>query len=286
MKTVIVAYVPVLHAGYLHFLEKNPADAVVVLDPKSLTLPQYLKRDMRAVPAPVILKMVRALVGRNVRVGCRAILGTHEELLYLASKVSQVIMPREDVSLEVAKRYFQGNDVVFDDIFLRWNWENVEHQKLVEADRTLDQDSLDREFMRRAEVASGRSFDWWRQVGAVLVRDGKVLIEKYNRHMPSEQTHHIAGDPRIPFEPGVRTELSSAIHAERAIIAAAAREGISTAGTSLYVTTFPCPACAMSIAEAGIAKVYYTHGYSLVDAEGILRTYGVEIIHVRTTPAS
>jgi len=49
----------------------------------------------------------------------------------------------------------------------------------------------------------------------------------------------------------------------------------------LYVTTFPCPVCAKSIAEAGIQKLYYSQGYSLLDAEDVLRAYGVKIVLVK-----
>ena len=51
--------------------------------------------------------------------------------------------------------------------------------------------------------------------------------------------------------------------------------------TLTFVSTFPCPVCAKSIAVAGIKKVYYCQGYSLLDAEDILRPYGVELIFVK-----
>ncbi|HLN18769.1 MAG TPA: deaminase, partial [Patescibacteria group bacterium] len=61
----------------------------------------------------------------------------------------------------------------------------------------------------------------------------------------------------------------------------AAKDGISLNNTNLYVTTFPCPTCAKLIAEAGIKKVYYESGYSLSDAEDILKNAGIEIILVK-----
>ena len=60
-----------------------------------------------------------------------------------------------------------------------------------------------------------------------------------------------------------------------------AKRGIALEGASIYVTTFPCPVCAKSVALSGIKKVYYSKGYSLLDAEDILRAYGVEIVLVK-----
>ena len=80
----------------------------------------------------------------------------------------------------------------------------------------------------------------------------------------------------------MRSDLSTALHAEAAIIAAAARRGVSLAGADLYVTTFPCPACARLIAEAGLRRCFFAGPYSVLDGEGVLRAAGVEVIWVDT----
>jgi dCMP deaminase len=99
--------------------------------------------------------------------------------------------------------------------------------------------------------------------------------------MPSKDyTFGPFGDPRSNFDAGEHFELSKAIHAEAALIAQAARRGAPLDGASVYVTTFPCPVCAKSIAAAGITKVYYTKGYSLFDAEDVLGAAHIEIIQV------
>ncbi|NCS97095.1 MAG: deoxycytidylate deaminase, partial [Candidatus Pacebacteria bacterium] len=82
-------------------------------------------------------------------------------------------------------------------------------------------------------------------------------------------------DPRNSFHKGEHIELSTAIHAEAALIADAAKKGISLEGTQLYVTTFPCPACAKLIACSGITKLYFSEGYSMLDGEKILNDAGV-----------
>jgi dCMP deaminase len=129
---------------------------------------------------------------------------------------------------------------------------------------------------------AGRSSDWWRQVGAIAVRGGDLLGYAWNHHHPTEYSPYIDGDPRDSFSRGVRPDLSTAIHAEAAIIAAAARDGISLRGADLYVTTFPCPACARLIAEAGFSRCYFAGPYSVLDGEEVLRAAGVQLLWVDT----
>ena len=135
--------------------------------------------------------------------------------------------------------------------------------------------------MKEAFSSAEKSSDWWRQIGAVLVKDGAVLYRAWNTHMPSAQSPYIEGDPRSNFDAGERIDLSTAAHAEKRIVAWAARDGVACAGASLYVSTFPCPDCARVIAEAGVSKVYFTGGYSLLGADRIFKHYGIECILVK-----
>jgi dCMP deaminase len=77
-------------------------------------------------------------------------------------------------------------------------------------------------------------------------------------------------------------DLSTAIHAEAALIAGAARDGTSLAGADLYTTTFPCPACARLIAEAGFLRCFFAGRYSVLDGEQTLRARGISLIWVDT----
>jgi dCMP deaminase len=78
----------------------------------------------------------------------------------------------------------------------------------------------------------------------------------------------------------VRADLSTAIHAEASVVGRAARYGISLDGAELYVTTFPCPACARLIAEAGFRRCYFSGAYSVLDGDGILHAAGIELVWV------
>src|SRR5436309_2486124 len=116
-------------------------------------------------------------------------------------------------------------------------------------------------------------------------RDQVVIGCAWNRHLPSEYAPYLSGDPRDAFGRGVRADLSTAIHAEAAVVAAAARDGVALAGADLYTTTFPCPACARLIAGAGLRRCFFTGGYSLLHGEELLRAAGVTLVRVDTGPA-
>ena len=126
-----------------------------------------------------------------------------------------------------------------------------------------------------------KSADWYRQVGAALVKDGEVIYVTHNEHMPEEQQPNIEGDARTLFKRGIRIEYSTAAHAEVVAIGAAAKHGIVTDGAELYMTDFPCPYCARLIAKAGIKKVYFMRGYAVLEGDEFLKGENVEVVRVQ-----
>jgi dCMP deaminase len=142
---------------------------------------------------------------------------------------------------------------------------------------------VDKDLLRAALGEAGRSSDWWRQVGAVAVRDGVVLDVTHNEHRPTEYSPYVNGDPRNDFRRGVHLELSTAIHAEALLVARAARQGRSLHGADLYVSTFPCPGCARLIAEAGFRRCLFAGPYAVLDGEQVLRAAGVVLVWVDLT---
>jgi dCMP deaminase len=176
--------------------------------------------------------------------------------------------------------YFNDATVAKMPIFLRWHRDNTAEEKAVEAHRSMSVTDADRELLGQAFEAAKDSFDWWRQVGSVIVKDGEVLFTGYNKHMPEEQSPNINGDPRTVYKRGVDANLTTALHGEGALIAEAARKGVSLEGASLYVTDFPCPYCARIIAHSGIKKCYFARGYAALDGAEVLKDAGVELIFV------
>ena len=197
------------------------------------------------------------------------------------------MLPDEDVTRQLAAehRLGQGRDLVFDKTFLRWDREWSQAQRPAAFDAAVAPGELPPHLVAKATELAGRSSDWWRQVGAIAWRGTEVLGAAWNHHCPTEYAPYVDGDPRDGFSRGVRADLSTAIHAEASVVARAARDGISLDGAELYVTTFPCPACARLIAESGFRRCYFSGAYSVLDGDGILRAAGVELLWVDAAAA-
>lgn len=277
MSTYIIAYVPVLHDGYRRFFERHPdADGVYVLSEEVLAAFDYIHRkDIRRL-APEA--MVEAL--RTLSIGASVDVATDETLSKLAREDATFIFPKEDVSRQIAEKYFPRHQVVYDDVFLRWDKHNTVTQQELDPDEKITQEQFDRDVLARGDELAQSASDWYRQIGALIVKDGEVIMSARNHHVPSDHQPYMDGDPRSTLFKGVHIELSTVLHAEAGLVAEAARRGISLDGASMYVTTFPCPPCAKQVAYAGIKKLYYRDGYAVLDGKRILTDNGVEIIRV------
>jgi dCMP deaminase len=265
----VLLYLPVIHAGYESFLDRHPdASGVLVLGTSFADEFPVLRKEIRALSP----ERAAAYVGGVVveRTGLRA-----------AVTADVLVMPDEELMREIARRY--GLPATFERTFLRWDrsW-STSTERPANFDGVVAADELSRRFAGLAAAEARRSSDWWRQVGAVAVRDGAVLYAAHNEHRPTEYAPYLNGDPRNDFSRGVRADLSTAQHAEAAIVARAARDGVRVAGADLYVSTFPCPACARLIAEAGFKRCYFVGRYAVLDGDAILRAAGVELIWVDT----
>lgn len=97
------------------------------------------------------------------------------------------------------------------------------------------------------------------KVGAVIVRDKTILSTGYNGSLPGAPHCDDEGHDMVEGH-CVRT-----IHAERNAIYAAARNGVSLEGSTLYVTHFPCFDCFKAVIACGIKHIYYGKTYGNVD---------------------
>ncbi len=270
----LIAYVPALHQGYLNFLKDNSDYQIFLLDLSLVREVPRMDRDIRSIKTPDILKSLKALGFNNIFLLKRENLSDIKE-------AEKIIMPDEDVSRDFVNRVLNKEvEVEYLPVFLRWDKHNSERKNIVVAERKISRKKFDKDIMKMAFHEAERSPDWWRQIGAILVKDEKILMAGFNKPLPSHHIHNILGDPRSNFDYGVSFEISKFIHAEAEIVARAANKGVSIKGSSLYVTTFPCPSCAKSVALAGIKKLYYSDGYSLLDGEDVLKSFDVEIIKV------
>jgi len=133
--------------------------------------------------------------------------------------------------------------------------------------------------MRIAMLAATRSTCLRRQVGAVIVKDKKVLATGYNGS-PSGLRHCLdIGCMReeLNIPSGQRHELCRAIHAEQNAIVQAATSGVSIAGGTLYSTTFPCILCAKMLINAQIKEIYIGEGYPDDLSKEMLEEAGIDI---------
>ncbi len=123
--------------------------------------------------------------------------------------------------------------------------------------------SWEKFFLDLAQMVSTRSTCLRRQVGAVVVRDKRILATGYNGAPSGMQHCDQVGCMReqLKVPSGERHEICRAIHAEQNAIIQAATFGVSLAGGTIYVTHHPCVLCSKMIINAGIKKVVYQHGY-------------------------
>ncbi|MGB9887315.1 MAG: deoxycytidylate deaminase [Moorellales bacterium] len=141
----------------------------------------------------------------------------------------------------------------------------------------------DEYFLRICRVVAERSTCLRRRVGAILVRDGRILATGYNgapTGLPHcDQTGCLREQLGVP--PGERHELCRGLHAEQNAIIQAALHGVSTQGAVLYVSCHPCTVCAKMLVNAGIAKVVVEEGYPDPLAAEILREAKIEVTRFR-----
>lgn len=112
-------------------------------------------------------------------------------------------------------------------------------------------------FLNMAQMAATRSKCLHRRVGAVLVKDGRIIATGYNgtpSGMPECQSC-------LRTEPGMELHDCHAIHAEENALLQCALYGPSTIGAILYCTLQPCYHCAKLIVQAKISEVNYIESY-------------------------
>jgi dCMP deaminase len=139
--------------------------------------------------------------------------------------------------------------------------------------------TIDQYFLKMTHLIAERASCLRRQIGAVLVRDKRILSTGYNgaaRSMP-----HCLDIGCLRDELGIRsgTELENcrAVHGEMNAIIQCAIHGVSTEGATLYVNAYPCKICARMIMNAGIKRVVTIGEYS--DKEGLrmLEEAGIQV---------
>jgi len=118
-------------------------------------------------------------------------------------------------------------------------------------------------FMEIAKIISKRSTCKRRNVGAVAVKDKRILSTGYNG-APIGLSHCVDSGclrEKLNIASGERHELCRGLHAEQNAIIQAAYHGVCINGADIYSTHLPCSICIKMIINAGIEKVFYLDGY-------------------------
>jgi dCMP deaminase len=284
MKSIAFLYLPVMHRGYLVFVQSLPKNTqLYVIDESVIALIDtefdYLRKEIRALTPFEALQTLRALLPEQ-----EVSLIDIKKLKALSKQITSnptafgISLPAEDIFRWLSNTYFSTSTITWYTTFLRWDRHTSTQTYPVTEDSISSEDSAP--FMAAATTQSLQSSDWWRQVGCVAVKDGKILATAHNHHLPTPYSPYMNGDPRNAFHKGEQIELSTAIHAEAQVIAECARSGISLENAELYVTTFPCPPCAKLVAHSGITKLYFKEGYAMLDGETVLKEKHVTIIRL------
>ncbi|NLC31751.1 MAG: cytidine deaminase [Clostridiales bacterium] len=124
----------------------------------------------------------------------------------------------------------------------------------------------DQRFMEMARLVATWSscFQSCREIGAVIVRDKRVMTTGYNGAPAGIRTCKERGEclrRKLNIPSGTRTEICYAIHAEQNAVIQAAKLGVSIDGGTCYCTHQPCSVCARILLNAGITRIVYEQGY-------------------------
>jgi dCMP deaminase len=145
--------------------------------------------------------------------------------------------------------------------------------------RIVSRPSWKEYFMGIASLVAKRSTCRRRQVGAIVVRDKRILATGYNG-APAGLPHCLdtgclREEMKVPS--GERHELCRGLHAEQNVIIQAAYHGVSIKEGTLYCTNLPCSICAKMLINAGVRKIIYQDGYADPMTEDMLNGAGVKL---------
>jgi len=141
-------------------------------------------------------------------------------------------------------------------------------------------------FMRIAHLVAERSTCLRRRVGAIAVKDNRILATGYNG-APAGLAHCLdigCLREKMGIPSGERHELCRGLHAEQNVIIQAAVHGIPLKGAEIFCTTQPCLICTKMLINSSITAIYFAAGYPDALAREMLEEAGV--VYERFTPAT
>jgi len=131
--------------------------------------------------------------------------------------------------------------------------------------------TLDKRYLRMAKIWSENSYCERRKVGALVVKDLRIISDGYNG-TPSG-FENICEDDDNRTKPYV-------LHAEANAITKLAASSNNSKGATIYITDSPCIECAKLIIQSGIVRVVYAKNYRLTDGLDLLRRAQIEVVFI------
>ena len=138
-------------------------------------------------------------------------------------------------------------------------------------------------FLEITALVSDRSTCLRRKVGAILVKNNRILSTGYNGAPAGIKHCEITGCLRekLRIPSGERHELCRGLHAEQNALLQAALHGVGVRGARLYSTIQPCIICAKMLINAGISDIIIASGYPDKMAARFLKEAGIEVKKIR-----
>ena len=143
--------------------------------------------------------------------------------------------------------------------------------------------SWDDYFMEITRLVARRATCLRRHVGAIIVRDKRILATGYNG-APKGLAHCMETGclrEKMGVPSGRMQELCRGLHAEQNAIIQAALFGVSIENSIIYSVTQPCVVCAKMIINAGIKRVVFDETYPDPLAEQMFEEAGVDLVNIR-----
>lgn len=141
----------------------------------------------------------------------------------------------------------------------------------------------DKRFMEMAKVVSSWSTCVRREVGAVIVKEKRVIATGYNGAPAGIMSCAEKGyclRNKLNIASGTRAELCFATHAEQNALVQAAKLGISVDNATIYVTHRPCVICTKLLINAGIKRIVYGYNYPDNFSVKLLKQAGIELCYL------
>jgi len=150
--------------------------------------------------------------------------------------------------------------------------------------KRVQRPTWDEYFLEAAKLVAKRSTCLRRQVGAVVVKDKRILATGYNG-APSGLAHCTdigCLREKLKIPSGERHELCRALHAEQNVILQAVVHHIDISNSTLYATNQPCIICAKMLINVGVKQIIASGGYPDKMAEEFLKEAKVKVRILKT----